>query len=167
MFISVLPRLLGHFADSVWACQGGICSKHSSLLTKYEITSEGITGGCYQISARLVYKGTAWHSSGVYQLSSMRMEPWGWAVQILCSRTCGLALASVAQLVGASSCKPKGCRFDPPGQGVHEKQLIIVSLPLSSSLPLSLKSISMSSSEDKQTNKQTKRHGVKVYYTPY
>ena len=79
------------------------------------------------------------------------------------------ALASVAQWVGASSCKLKGRRFDSqagylPGlriwsqikehvRGNRMKFLchMDVSLPLSLSpfLSLSLKSISMSSSEDK------------------
>ena len=75
-------------------------------------------------------------------------------------------LAGVAQLVGASSCKLEGCRFDsrsghmprlqvwsPVGARTRGNRSMFLShidvfLPLSFSLPSLLKSISMSSGED-------------------
>ena len=77
----------------------------------------------------------------------------------------GLALASVAQLVEASSSKPKGLRFDswsghipglrvwsPVGVCMRGNQSMLLSLPpsLPTSLLLSLKPISISSGEDKK-----------------
>ena len=76
---------------------------------------------------------------------------------------CGsLALAAVAKWVGVLSGKPKdhrvgtwsghmpGLWVQSPVGGVYERQLIDVSLPLSPSLPLSLKLIIMSLREDKK-----------------
>ena len=86
-----------------------------------------------------------------------------------------LALASVAQLVGAMSCKLKSCRFNSrpvhmPGfqiwsevrahvRGSRSMFLshMDISLSLSPSLPFSLKSISMSLGEDKKGKKCTPR----------